>query len=167
MKREDFGDTFLMTKTEMVLETLVYTPFNHLTRMLSGENFMGLSLMRSRDGSVSVLNGLTGWTPVESWWLGTLISKISRASLGLTQPPIHWVPQTLSPTLKRPGLGANHSSLSGTEVKNECAVSWSGGYPPVFYRRGPGSIPGQFVWDLWWTKWHWDRVFPEYFSFLL
>jgi hypothetical protein len=22
---------------------------------------------------------------------------------------------------------------------------------------GPGSISGQFMWDLWWTKWHWDR----------
>jgi hypothetical protein len=23
-------------------------------------------------------------------------------------------------------------------------------------------IPGQSMWDLWWTKWHWDRCFPEY-----
>jgi hypothetical protein len=22
-----------------------------------------------------------------------------------------------------------------------------------------GSIPGQRVWDSWWTKWHWDRFF--------
>jgi hypothetical protein len=21
------------------------------------------------------------------------------------------------------------------------------------------------MWDLWWTKWHWDRFFPEYFGF--
>jgi hypothetical protein len=26
---------------------------------------------------------------------------------------------------------------------------------------------GQFMWDLWWTKWHWDRFFPEYFGFFL
>jgi hypothetical protein len=25
-------------------------------------------------------------------------------------------------------------------------------------------IPGQSMWDLWWTKWHWDRFFPEYFG---
>jgi hypothetical protein len=31
----------------------------------------------------------------------------------------------------------------------------------------PGSIPGQFMWDLWWTKWHWERFFPEYFGFSL
>jgi hypothetical protein len=23
------------------------------------------------------------------------------------------------------------------------------------------------MWDLWWIKWHWDRVFPEYFGFFL
>jgi hypothetical protein len=33
------------------------------------------------------------------------------------------------------------------------------------HRGGPGSITGQSMWDLWWTKWHWDRLFPEYFGF--
>jgi len=47
MKRTDFGDTSLMTKTEMVLETLVYSPLNHLTRMLNGENFIELILRES------------------------------------------------------------------------------------------------------------------------
>jgi hypothetical protein len=23
------------------------------------------------------------------------------------------------------------------------------------------------MWDLWWTKWHWDRFFTEFFSFSL
>jgi hypothetical protein len=35
------------------------------------------------------------------------------------------------------------------------------------HRGGPGSIPGQSMWDLWWTKWHWDRFFPEFFGFPL
>jgi hypothetical protein len=26
---------------------------------------------------------------------------------------------------------------------------------------------GQSMWDLWWTKWHWDRFFPKYFGFSL
>ena len=47
MKRTDFGNTSLMTKTEMVVETLVYSPLNHLTRMLSGENFIELGLRES------------------------------------------------------------------------------------------------------------------------
>jgi hypothetical protein len=29
------------------------------------------------------------------------------------------------------------------------------------------KIPGQPMWDLWWTKWQWDRFFPEYFGFPL
>jgi hypothetical protein len=28
-----------------------------------------------------------------------------------------------------------------------------------------GSSPGQVMWDLWWTKWHWRQVFSEYFGF--
>jgi len=64
MTRTDFGDTSLMTKTETVLETLVYSQLNHLTRMLSGENFIELSLLESFqlfyiklacDGSICVL----------------------------------------------------------------------------------------------------------------
>jgi hypothetical protein len=29
------------------------------------------------------------------------------------------------------------------------------------HRGGPGSSPGQVMWDLWWTKWHWGRFFPS------
>jgi hypothetical protein len=35
------------------------------------------------------------------------------------------------------------------------------------HRGGPSSIPAQSMRDLWWTKWHWDRFFPEYFGFSL
>jgi hypothetical protein len=28
-----------------------------------------------------------------------------------------------------------------------------------------GSRPGQSMWDLWWTKWHWDRFFVRVFRF--
>jgi hypothetical protein len=27
--------------------------------------------------------------------------------------------------------------------------------------------PGQTMRDLWWTKWHWDRFFSEFFGFPL
>jgi hypothetical protein len=43
----------------------------------------------------------------------------------------------------------------------------SGGYSPASHRGGPGSIPGRSMWDLWWTKWHWDRFLSEYFGFPL
>jgi hypothetical protein len=58
--------------------------------------------------------------------------------------------------------------------RNECskhmrlsAVPWLwrlvAGLPP----RRPGFDPGLSMWDFWWTKWHWDRFFPEYFGFPL
>ena len=44
----------------------------------------------------------------------------------------------------------------------------SGGYSPASHHGGPGSIPGQSMWNLWLSKWHWDRFFPpEYFGFPL
>jgi hypothetical protein len=43
---------------------------------------------------------------------------------------------------------------------NECVM-----FKVLFYLGGPGSIPGQSIWDLWWANWHWDRVFPEDFRF--
>jgi hypothetical protein len=39
--------------------------------------------------------------------------------------------------------------------------------PPASHCGGPGSIAGQFMWDLWWTKWHWNRFPPECFGFPL
>jgi hypothetical protein len=41
------------------------------------------------------------------------------------------------------------------------------GKSPASHRGGPGSIPGQSMWDFWWKKWHWDRfpLPPKYFDF--
>ena len=33
--------------------------------------------------------------------------------------------------------------------------------------RRPVSIPGQLMWDLSWTKWHYERFFSQYFSAFL
>lgn len=32
--------------------------------------------------------------------------------------------------------------------------------------RSPDSLPGYFLWDLWWTKWQWDTVFPNIAVFI-
>jgi hypothetical protein len=29
------------------------------------------------------------------------------------------------------------------------------------HRGGLGSVPGQVMWDLWWTKWHWGTFSPS------
>jgi hypothetical protein len=31
--------------------------------------------------------------------------------------------------------------------------------------RNKKKIPGQSTWNLWWTKWHWDRFFPRVLRF--
>jgi hypothetical protein len=38
---------------------------------------------------------------------------------------------------------------------------------PASHCGSSGSIPGQFRWNLWWTKWHWKRGFPDYLRFPL
>jgi hypothetical protein len=45
--------------------------------------------------------------------------KTQKPTLGPTQPPTQWVPEVLSPGVKQPGRGADHSPPCCTEVKNE------------------------------------------------
>jgi hypothetical protein len=42
----------------------------------------------------------------------------ARLQLGPTSSPVQWVPGTLSPGVKWPGLETNHSAPSSAEVKN-------------------------------------------------
>jgi hypothetical protein len=49
-------------------------------------------------------------------------STASRPALWPTQPPIQWVPGTLSPGVKRQGREADHSPPSSAEVKNDGAT---------------------------------------------
>jgi hypothetical protein len=65
------------------------------------------------------------------------------------------------------------AELQCTDVKNQQTmnidqtISMLGGYSSASHRRGPGSCLVQSKWDLWLTKWHWDRVFSEFFGFTL
>jgi hypothetical protein len=47
-----------------------------------------------------------------------LLSTSSRPVLGSTQPPVQWVPGTLSPSVKGPVPEADHSPPISVEVKN-------------------------------------------------
>jgi hypothetical protein len=47
-----------------------------------------------------------------------LVTTVSRPALGPTQPPIQWVPGTLSLGVKRPAREADHSPPPSAEVKN-------------------------------------------------
>jgi hypothetical protein len=48
------------------------------------------------------------------------ISISSRPALGSTQLPIQWIPEALSPSVKRPGREADHSSTTSAEAKKMC-----------------------------------------------
>jgi hypothetical protein len=73
------------------------------------------------------------WRSATGWTIGVLrfdsrrglgiylFTTVSRTALGPTQPPIKWVPGTLSLGVKRPGHEADHSPPSSAEVKN----AWS------------------------------------------
>jgi hypothetical protein len=50
------------------------------------------------------------------------ILPVSRRALGITQPPIEWVPGALSLGIQRAGREADLSPPSGAEVKN----AWRG-----------------------------------------
>jgi hypothetical protein len=43
----------------------------------------------------------------------------------------------------------------------------SGVQSPASHRGNPDSIPSQTLWDLWCTKWHWDRFFSQELCFVL
>jgi hypothetical protein len=57
-----------------------------------------------------------------------LFCAASRPALGPTQHPIYWVPDALSPRVKRPGREADHSLPSSAEVKDGGAI------PPLLHK---------------------------------
>jgi hypothetical protein len=72
----------------------------------------------------SVKRWATGWTigvlGLDSWLgLGIfLFTTASRTALGPTQPPIQWVPGTISLGIKRREREAHNSPPTNAEVKN-------------------------------------------------
>jgi hypothetical protein len=83
-----------------------------------------------------------------------LFTTLSRTALGITQPPIQWIPGTLSLGVKRLGHEADHSLPSSAEVKNA--------------RRYTSTPPYVFV--AWCLVKHRDNfikmyfIFPNYFT---
>jgi len=54
------------------------------------------------------------------------------------------------------------SSVRSVLSSDICKLNYQylGGYSPIYHCGGPGSIPGQSVWNLWWTMWQQDEFFP-------
>jgi hypothetical protein len=58
-----------------------------------------------------------------------------------------------------------HFPLNVEKTKCMLAVPWLRRLVATSHRGDPGSILVQSMWDLWWTKWHWDRFFPRVLRF--
>jgi len=54
-----------------------------------------------------------------------LFATASRPALGPTRPPVHGVPEALSPGIKQPGREADHSRSSSAEIKNAWSYAFS------------------------------------------
>jgi len=57
-----------------------------------------------------------------------LFATASRPALGPTQPPIQWVPGSLSPGVRRPGRAADHLPPSSVEVNNMWSYTYTRPY---------------------------------------
>jgi hypothetical protein len=67
-----------------------------------------------------------------------IFATASILALGFTQPSIQWIPDTLSPGVKRPGREAEHSPPSVTEVEN----AWSYTSTPAYIIMAWSLIKG-------------------------
>jgi hypothetical protein len=75
----------MLMRTEMVLETLVYSPFNHLTRLLVREYFIEFSLRESFKLYISIT-----WRPFLAESMNT-INVILYRKLFVNFKYIHWI----------------------------------------------------------------------------
>jgi hypothetical protein len=78
----------------------------------------------SRDSSVGIATATAGRPGFDFQKVSEifLCYMAFRLDLVPTQPPIQWVPATVSPGVKRLGREADHSPLSSTEVNNGGAI---------------------------------------------
>ena len=104
----------------------------------------------------------------------------------VTLPPRKWPPRTRLDGCRMPCLYQD-SILAHQFPENcvcvcvcvsdlwRCSSSWMipfgqpylGSLLPASHHTNLNSVSKQFVWGLWWTKWHWDRSSSKYFDFPL
>jgi hypothetical protein len=74
-------------------------------------------IVRSQSSIVSIATGKLRGRSSSPGKIKNFLFKSSRLALGSTQPPIQWVPGTISLGLKRPVREADHSPPTSAEVK--------------------------------------------------
>jgi len=81
-----------------------------------------------------------------------------------TTPNCLWYAMLATVYLSLPSLpaGTNHISYKLVLVWQQHFIFVLLMVQVVSNHRGWGSVPGQVVWDCWWTKWHCDRFISKY-----
>jgi hypothetical protein len=112
-------------------------------------SWRGESLNSSVGKGTRLLAGRSGFDSRRG--LGIFLITASRPALGPTQPPIQWVPGTISPGVVRLGREAHHSSSPNAEVKN----AWH-------YTSNP-----QYVFMVWCSVKHMDgRLYLHFYLYV-
>jgi hypothetical protein len=70
---------------------------------------------------------------------GILLFTASRLALVRTDSRIEWVPEAVSPGIKRPGPNANRSLTSSVEVKNAWSCASAPPYIFIAWCLGTGT----------------------------
>jgi hypothetical protein len=91
--------------------------FSRLWRFVSWSSMLRLHVGMRHGTTVSEGLAASGWSETS---LSYYLTTASRTALGLTQPPIQWIPGVLYLGVKRPGSEADHSPSSSAEAK-DCA----------------------------------------------
>jgi hypothetical protein len=91
-------------------------------------NFLNIMGIPVRSWYISLTPETMGWTTGFNSRHGAMvvffiIVTASGLVLGPTQPLIQWVPEALSPGVRRPGREADHSHPSSAEVRNAWKIT--------------------------------------------
>ena len=83
----------------------------------------------------------------------------------------NWIKKGKNPGQTKKKSHQGHGCLCCVVLYNDSRMEhkWHEGWKDLRVQNGSKGekILGRSMWDLWWTKWHWDRFFSEYFGFFL
>jgi hypothetical protein len=120
----------LFTLITLVLFTLIFSPALFASSCYIGNDVILKSKLYSRYSDWLLAVRPRGRSSSPGRVKNFLFFTASRLAMGPTQPPIQWVPETLSPGVNRHGREADHSPPTSSEVKK----IWICTYTPPYAR---------------------------------
>jgi hypothetical protein len=146
--------------------TLATRPFSDLLRVPH--------LSHSASSPVSPTEYSILHNGIVSWSFGSLKCVPKRRGLNSAEPS-HWnrACEVLTSCYRMPRFlyaavnALSRPSLRASSCTNMEVVPWLRRLVAGLSPRSPKSRPCQFMWDLRWVKWHWERFFSEFFGLTL